>query len=134
MELRGIPAGANVRAAVNRLKREGIANATEWQGLHRQQLLLQQLQPELARLLKLEAAGGPSYADVLKDRERNRLMKGARAFSGENPFLVQSAHGVDTENTLKITELARTNRVLAAELKREADLRGVNPWSRRTRN
>ncbi|MBE0544946.1 MAG: hypothetical protein IH623_26710 [Verrucomicrobia bacterium] len=99
------------------------------------QLFLKANHPELAALLEKEATGGPTYLEHFAGMEREKQLKAARAFSGENPFLaddsISQPTGLSIERAKAISELTRTNPILAEQLKREAELRGVNPYSTR---
>ena len=94
--------------------------------------------PELATLLELEAKGGPTYKAHFAAIEKDRLLKVARSYSGKNPFLPSGAlsepNALALENQTLITELHRTNLILAEQLEREAKLPGVNPFGVRARN
>ncbi len=102
------------------------------------QLFLKANHPELAALLEKEAAGGPTYAEFFGQQERDKLLKDARKFSGENPFVsegvISQPTGLTVERAAQIGELKRTNPVLCEQLEREAQLPGVNPYSPRGRN
>lgn len=95
-------------------------------------VLLEAEQPALAALLKLEAAGGPSYRQHFAAIEDGRLAEQARAYNGPNPYVRPQGQQLlgreDQTRNAMLAAISRQNRILAEQLKAEAEIRGVNPF------
>jgi hypothetical protein len=89
---------------------------------------LEAQQPDLARFLRLEAQGGPTYRDIAAAEQNMIKARAARSYDGVNPWDESVEYPNSTARSIAQGDIHKDNALLAHQLRAEVAAGRWNPF------